>query len=118
MGSNGELEWAALDYVQDAADAMPSTIAFPAQKVGTNSSPQSVTLKNTYSGDLTLNNIEATGSFSETNNCPSILVAGATCTIQVRFMATEVGAQKGSLSIYDPWAGSPDVVSLSGTGTN
>jgi hypothetical protein len=38
------------------------------------------------------------------------------CTIQVQFAPTTVGALTGSLSIYDNAAGSPQVVSLSGTG--
>ncbi|MGH9716282.1 MAG: choice-of-anchor D domain-containing protein [Candidatus Acidiferrales bacterium] len=108
--------WATLDYVQDAADATPTSVTFSSQVVDTTSAPQSVTLKNTSTEDLDISSIKMSGPFSETNNCSSEIVGGGSCTIQVRFTPTSTGAQSGSLSIADQWAGSPDVVKLNGTG--
>ncbi|MGH9716283.1 MAG: choice-of-anchor D domain-containing protein [Candidatus Acidiferrales bacterium] len=108
--------WATIDYVQDAADATPTGLAFSSQAVDTTSAPQSVTLKNTSTEDLDINSIKMAGPFSETNNCSSEMVADGSCTIQITFTPTSTGAQTSSLSIYDQWAGSPDVVKLTGSG--
>jgi len=110
-------DWATIDYVQDAADATPTNVAFSSQTIDTTSAPQSVTLKNTSSSeDLDIRSIQMSGPFSETNNCSSEIVANGSCTIQVTFTPTSSGAQSGSLSVYDQWAGTPDVVKLTGTG--
>lgn len=109
-------QWATIDYVQDAADAAPTSLTFSSQVIDTTSSAQTVTLKNTATQDLDIRGIDTSGPFSETNNCSSVIVSGGSCTIQVRFTPTSTGAQTGSLSISDQWAGSPDVVKLSGTG--
>lgn len=109
-------EWATIDYVQDAADATPTSVTFSSQVIDTTSAAQAVTLKNTSTQDLDIRGIDMSGPFSETNNCSSVIVGGGSCTIEVRFTPTSTGTQTGSLSISDQWAGSPDVVKLSGSG--
>lgn len=112
----GPTAWATIDYVQDAADATPTSLAFPTQTVDTTSSAQPIILKNTSpEEDLDIEGIEMAGPFSETNNCSSEIVPGGTCTIEVRYTPTSTGTQSGSLSVDDTWAGSPDVVTLRGT---
>lgn len=119
VGSDNLPGWATIDYLQDAAVVTPSSVTFPAQKIGTSSSEQSVTLTNSYSGeDLQLEGIDAHGPFSETNNCPSMLPSNASCTIKITFKPTAVGAATGSIDVYDQWAGSPAIIALKGTGTN
>jgi hypothetical protein len=113
--TNSPTEWATIDYVQDAADATPTSLTFSSQVIDTTSAAQSVTLKNTATQDLDIRGIDVSGPFSETNNCSSVIVGGGSCTIEVRFTPTSTGTQTGSLSISDQWAGSPDVVTLSGS---
>jgi len=57
------------------------------QTVGTSAS-QNVTLTNTGTGSASLQSIVASGDFSQTNNCPAVLTAGANCTLTVTFTPT------------------------------
>jgi hypothetical protein len=101
----------------------PTSLTFGAQKVGTTSAAQSVTLANTGTAALTISSIGLTGAnpgdFAETNTCPigpSTLAAGASCAISVSFTPTANGARTASVSISDNAAGSPQSIVLSGTG--
>jgi hypothetical protein len=97
----------------------PSSLTYTSQTVGTASGPQPVTLSNTGTVAATISSIAASGDFSATNNCPassSSLAAGANCTINVTFTPTASGTRNGTLTITDNASGSPQTVSLSGTG--
>jgi hypothetical protein len=99
----------------------PSSLAFPAQSVGSRSSAQTVTLTNTGNGALTLTGIATSANFGQTNNCGSRVAAKGSCTISVTFAPTAVGSLSGTLTITDNSkgvAGSAQTVTLSGTGTN
>jgi hypothetical protein len=95
----------------------PSSLTFATQTIGTTSPPQTATLTNTGSVAVTISNIAASGSFSETNNCPSSLPVGANCQIKVEFTPTAKGPASGKLTVTDDAKGSPQTVALSGTGT-
>ena len=95
----------------------PSSMTFPVQVVGTTSSEQTATLTNTGSDAVTISNISTSGPFSQTNNCPSSLYPTNSCQIQVRFTPTAKGPASGTLSVTDAAQGSPQTVSLAGTGT-
>jgi hypothetical protein len=95
----------------------PASLAFPVQLLNTTSTSQSAILTNTGSVDVTISNISTSGSFSQTNNCPSDLQVGANCKIEVVFTPTAKGPASGTLSVTDNAKGSPQTVSLSGTGT-
>ena len=56
----------------------------------------------------------ATGGFSETNDCPSSLAVGATCTVTVGITPTQVQNYSGKLVINSDTPFAPDVVGLSG----
>ncbi|MCU1343449.1 MAG: fibronectin, type [Candidatus Acidoferrum typicum] len=119
VGSNKLPGWALIEYLQDAAVVTPSSRTFSSQKIGTASAAQSVTLTNTYWGtDLKLESINVHGPFSQTNNCSSVIVPFGSCTITITFKPTTTGVQTGSIDIYDQWAGSPAIITLTGTGTN
>jgi hypothetical protein len=83
---------------------------------------QVVTLSNTGSAALNITSITFTGanasSFSEANTCGSSVAAGGNCTIAVLFTPSAAGTLTASLSIADNASGSPQSVSLSGTGTH
>lgn len=96
---------------------------FGNEPVGSTSAAQTITLSNIGTGPLTITSIAVTGTnsgdFAETNTCPAsnpTLAAGANCTISVTFKPTTTGIRTGSVSITDNAAGSPQSVSLSGTG--
>jgi hypothetical protein len=95
----------------------PSSLTFATQLVGTASAPQPATLTNTGNQPVTISNIVATAPFSQTNNCPSTLLVGGSCQINVRFSPTDKGTANGTLSVTDDAVGSPQKVTLLGTGT-
>lgn len=102
-----------------AVGLSPTTLTFGGQLLTTTSAAQTVTLTNSGGGPLTINSIAASGDFAQTNTCPpstSTLAAGANCTINVTFAPTATGTRKGTLSITDNAAGSPQSVPLTGTG--
>jgi hypothetical protein len=99
----------------------PSSLTFATQKVGTSSPPQQVDLTNTGKIPLDIAKWALHGfdpnDFSESNNCPSSLGAGANCTITVTFNPTHTGARSAILYITDSGGGSPQTVALAGAGS-
>jgi hypothetical protein len=99
----------------------PSSLAFGSQTIGLPSAPQSVGITNTGAVGLPINGItlggEEAGQFSETNNCPSMLAAGAACTVQVTFLPTTSGAKATTLKVGTAGGAKQQTVGLSGTGT-
>ena len=104
------------------ASLSPSSLAFGSQPLNTTSSAQTVTLSNIGAGALTITSIALSGSnpgdFATTNNCGSSLAAGSNCSISVTFKPTVASARSATLSITDNASGSPQRVTLSGTGTS
>ena len=95
----------------------PASLTFAGQLVSTTSAPQRVTLTNTGSANLTITSIVASGDFGETNSCTSPVAPAASCSITVTFTPKASGARNGAITISDNASGSPQSVSLSGTGT-
>lgn len=94
----------------------PSSLTFSNQSVGTASSAKTVTLTNTGTGALTLTGLSATGDYVQTNNCGSTVSVSANCTITVTFRPRASGSRTGYISVSDNAPGSPQMVSLIGTG--
>jgi hypothetical protein len=95
----------------------PTSITFASQFVGTSGLPQSVTLTNTGTAALTITNVATSSSdFAPLNACGSTLAAGASCAIGVFFDPTVSGTRTGTLTITDNAAGSPQTVTLTGSG--
>lgn len=95
----------------------PSSLAFGNQVVGTTSASRNITLSNTGNAALSITGIAASGAFGVTHACGSSLPAGGSCTLQVSFTPTGAGAASGAVTVTSNAAGSPQSVSLSGTGT-
>jgi len=97
-----------------------SSLSFGSQAVGNASAAQVVTLSNS-GGALSISSIAVTGTnagdFSQSNTCGSSVAGGANCTISVTFKPTAAGSRSAAVSITDNATGSPQTVSLSGTGT-
>ena len=100
-----------------SATVSPGSLNFAAQTQGTSSTPQQVTLTNTGNAALTISGISVTGDFSQTNTCGQGLAAAASCVFNVTFNPTGVDARTGFLNITDNASGSPQTVSLTGTGS-
>ncbi len=103
------------------ASLSPSSLSFSAT-AGTTSAAQMITLSNTGSVPLTITGITALssplmGQFTETSNCGASLAAGAGCAISVTFIPATTGSFTGSILVTDNATGSPQTISLSGTGT-
>ncbi len=98
----------------------PTALTFATQNTGTTSAAQSVTITNTGNQPVTISSIALGGTnaadFTETNNCPASLAVSGTCSINVTFSPTVAGTRTASLSITDNATGSPQSVTLSGTG--
>jgi Beta-propeller repeat/Abnormal spindle-like microcephaly-assoc'd, ASPM-SPD-2-Hydin/Cep192 domain 4 len=101
-----------------AVSFMPASLTFNGQETGTTSAAQTVTLTNTGSATLTVSSITATGDFAETNTCGTSVNAGASCTISVTFTPSITGTRTGTVTVTDNATGSPQTVSLTGTGTS
>jgi hypothetical protein len=86
------------------------------------SSAQTVTLTNTGSATLSITSVTVTGTnasdFTESDTCGNSVATGANCRIAVMFTPAASGARTAALSIADNASGSPQTVSLSGTGSH
>jgi len=72
----------------------PTSLTFANQTVDTASPYQTVTVGNSASTSLTLNNPPFSfggASFAQTNNCPGSLAQNKTCTVNIAFLPTENG---------------------------
>ncbi|HLJ33130.1 MAG TPA: N,N-dimethylformamidase beta subunit family domain-containing protein [Ktedonobacteraceae bacterium] len=104
-----------------AVSLNPGSLSFGNQVVGTTSAPQTVTLKNSGNAPLNISNIALSGTnagdFAQTNNCPSTLNNGASCTISVTFTPGATGTKSASVTFTDNAPDSPQNLALSGTGS-
>jgi hypothetical protein len=100
------------------AVAIPSNLTFAGQPVGTVSSVQTVTLTNTGSLPLSLEQPATSGDFAETDNCAnSTVAAGASCVFQVTFAPGATGNLAGQIVVGANVYGGQIAIGLSGTGT-
>ena len=100
-----------------------SSLGFGSQSLGTTSAALSVTLGNSGNAALVyiLPPIPVTGpnaaDFSESDNCGGSVAAGGSCTISVTFTPSGAGTRTGSVLLTSNASNSPQILSLSGTGT-
>lgn len=108
----------ATTLVQAALTLSPTSLTFPAQRVGTQSTPQTVTVSNSGNAPALFGTLVVTGDFTETDTCAGQTIAvGSNCSVQVVFAPTATGARSGQLTIYANIAGGQATVALNGTGT-
>jgi hypothetical protein len=109
-------------YLQTGLNISPTLVDFGQLKVGTNSSPQTITLTNTTTGALKLDAIKTTGEvaqFSSSTTCGTSLATGASCTITLVFSPTVVrdGFQEVIEVIYGQPTG-PQYITVLGKSVN
>lgn len=106
--------------LQTTASLTPVELAFGNQNVKTTSPPQTAALTNVGPNALVIKNVGIAGTnrrdFAQTNNCGSSLPPSSNCQIQVTFTPLHAGARAASLFVSYVGVGSPQSVSLSGTG--
>jgi Abnormal spindle-like microcephaly-assoc'd, ASPM-SPD-2-Hydin/Beta-propeller repeat/Lactonase, 7-bladed beta-propeller len=93
-----------------------SSVNFGNIAQGASSSAQAITLTNTGTAVLSISAIAASGDFSQTNTCAGTLAVNATCQVSIVFTPTAIGQRTGTLTVSDNATGSPQTVTLSGTG--
>lgn len=96
---------------------VPSLGIFGAQEAGTISKAQTLIATNTGTVSLSLNPISVSSNFLEADNCPSVLQAGASCTISASFSPTATGTLSGSLVLSDASGAVSALAALNGQGT-
>jgi len=103
-----------------AVSLSANSLTFAGERVGVTSASQSVTLTNTGTGPLAITSIAVTGtdasSFGFANSCGTTVAAGANCTIHGHFTPAATGALTAAVTITDNASGSPQSITLSGTG--
>jgi hypothetical protein len=99
-----------------------TTLNFPtAQPIGTTSSALPVTVTNTGLGNLIFSAAPSIGGSefaigSTTCSTSTPLAQNGSCTINITFKPSATGARSATLTIADNAAGSPQTLSLTGTG--
>jgi len=92
-------------------------LAFGNQQTNTSAS-QTVTLTNNAKTSTSITSIVSNLSmFTQTNTCGTKLAAGKSCTVTVTFTPSFAGTFTGTLTFTDADVTSPQVVTLTGTGT-
>lgn len=99
----------------------PTSLSFGNSPVGVTKGKKKVTATNTGTTAATISSITTSGdfalvAFTSKKKCGSTLAPGASCIVKVSFTPTQVGVRNGTLSFNDNAPGSPQTVSLTGTG--
>jgi hypothetical protein len=101
----------------------PNPLAFPSTAVGSTATALPVTLSNTGTATLAGIAFSITGTnpsdFATTSatTCGTTLAAGTSCLIYVSFTPASATSFSATLSVADNASGSPQTVTLTGTGT-
>ena len=100
-----------------AASVSPATVTFPSQYVGASGLPQTVIVTNRGTAALAITNLSTSiADFGTLSNCTNSVPPNTNCTIGVFFDPRTSGTRVGTLTITDNASGSPQTVTLSGTG--
>jgi hypothetical protein len=124
--TNGAVDAGAVEFAGGGtsvaiASVTGGPLAFGNVAAGMTSAPQTLTLHNTGTAQLTGVVVTITAPFARATaggSCVATLNAGATCTINVVFSPTALGLSNGSATITASVAVTGSPVSLSGTGVN
>jgi len=93
---------------------------FPVQVINANSLPLSIVLTNTSTNSVSISSKQVSGQFQlgSGTTCQTSIGAGANCTISLVFQPKAAGTHSGLLSLVDSASSKPQVVELSGRGTD
>jgi uncharacterized repeat protein (TIGR01451 family) len=119
-GGSGTAASGSVTVVAPIASLSSTSLTFGSFNSGVTSPSQGITVTNTGTGNLTFTSVTLGGAnpgdFGMVNGCTSTVVPEGTCTITVTFTPTANGTRTASISIADNAGGSPQTVTLTGTG--
>jgi hypothetical protein len=95
--------------------AVPASVDFGSQPVGTHGTGHSVALHNVSPYVAAVTELTASGDFGVSDTCATISV-GATCSPLVTFQPTVIGPRAGTLTIRTLRDANPYTVNLTGSG--
>jgi parallel beta-helix repeat protein len=101
-----------------AVTLTPSTLDLGSVDVGSSSTIQLITVKNSGTSSITLGTKLQAGDFAygDIGTCTDTLAAGASCTWSIKLDPTASGTRTATLTQTDSAPGSPRVVALTGIG--
>jgi phospholipase C len=89
------------------------------EAVGGTSAGRKIIIDNNQTSTITIKSITPSAGFIVTsNNCGSTIAVGDSCNMELEFQPTQAGPTTGTLTVVDSGVTSPEVVNLSGIGTN
>ena len=119
--ASGSPQKVTLSGIGTTAKLSPTSLSFGSVVIDTTSPAKTVTLTNVGTTTFKITNIAITGTdagdFAQTHTCGTSLAIGASCSIGVTFKPTASGSRSAAVDITDTAGGSPQMISLSGTGT-
>jgi sugar lactone lactonase YvrE len=108
-----------------AATMTPSALSLGQWALGVTGGAQVTTLNSTGGADLSLTGLTITGTnsvdFSQTNTCgtlPATISPQVACTVSVSLTPSVYGMETAVLNVADNATGSPQLVTLKGSGPN
>lgn len=98
---------------------MPASVVFPTQQVGTPSQSVTITITNIGGSAVSVSSVNASdiSEFPGATDCVRTIAAGGSCQITVYFQPTAVGLRSETMTITSNGVGSPQTISVSGTGS-
>jgi hypothetical protein len=101
----------------------PTSVEFGNQRVNTTSAPSAVMVTNTGSVPQPISGrMNGTPGhwqdYASTNDCPTMLAVGASCTLNITFTPTATGDRGGAFLVIDGINEEEGGVNVGGTGTN
>lgn len=108
--------------VGPVATLTPPTLSLGSSNIGVSAMAQVITLSSTGDQGLAVNAISVTGAnaseFGELDDCavPTVLAPSHSCSISILFTPADSGPRQAQLTVADNAPGSPQSVTLTGTG--
>jgi len=118
-GAAGNAFIAKIDVANSPGIAIvPAKLNFGNQTLSVRSAPQTVTVINAGTAALSVSAITSSSAdFVETDDClGTVNAGGSTCTMNVTYTPSTLGAETATITITDNAANSPQSISLTGTG--
>ena len=115
-------EWIGSATSAPAVTLSATSLNFGTQTVGTKAN-QTLKITNSGTAPLTVSSVQLSGTNAAdfsivTNGCTASVAPAASCQLSLTFDPSAVGSRTATLSITDNATGSPQTVSLTGTGSS
>ena len=102
------------------ANLSSAVVDFGGQLVNSTSNAIPVTVTNKGTGPLNITGVTPSGDFADTTGCitASPLAVNATCTINITFTPTVIGARAGTIQVASDATNGAQTINLTGSGTS